>query len=51
MKHIKTTKYENMASGRNFCALVETFGKKTTGFGKTEKEAIETAKSFFKNNK
>lgn len=41
---LKITKYKNMKSGRNFCALVENVGKKTTGFGKTKEEAIVEAK-------
>ncbi len=47
MKVKKTTFYKNMASGRNFCTLVEVRGKKCTGFGKTEVAAIEDAKKHF----
>lgn len=44
MEVIKVTRYEQMASGRNYCALVSSAGKQTTDFGRTEEEAIDNAK-------
>lgn len=51
MKLIKITHYKNMASGRNYCALVSNGVTTKTGFGKTEEEAEQSAINNFSHNK